>query len=72
MTRKKPVDKADLQRRGRTVTGALRGTAIHSVRVDSELWAAAGELASAEGRSVGDVIRELLANWVADNGRDMS
>lgn len=62
----------DLQVRGRTRDGRPRGTAIHSVRIAADVWAAATEEATAEDRSVGDVIRELLDGWLQDKGRHMS
>jgi hypothetical protein len=49
-----------------------KGTPPHSVRVAKETWEAATEEAAAEGRAVGDVIRELLDGWLADKGRNMS
>jgi len=39
-------------------------TPLRAIRIDDELWFAALEAAEAEGRSLSDVVRELLARWV--------
>lgn len=41
-----------------------RGTTLRNIRVDDELWQAVQAKAEAEGRSVSEVVRELLARWV--------
>lgn len=41
-----------------------RGTTLRNVRVDDNLWNAAKAKAEAEGRSVSEVVRELLERWV--------
>lgn len=41
-----------------------RGTTLRNIRVDDDLWQAAQAKAEAEGRSVSEVVRELLARWV--------
>lgn len=40
-------------------------TPAQSVRVDQALWTAAKEKAESEGRTIADVIRELLWGYVA-------
>jgi antitoxin component of RelBE/YafQ-DinJ toxin-antitoxin module len=37
---------------------------LRAIRVDDELWQAAQVKADAEGRTVSEVIRELLERWV--------
>lgn len=39
-------------------------TPLRALRVDDELWEAAQAKADAEGRSVSEVVRELLQRWV--------
>lgn len=42
-----------------------RGTIHRTVRIEDALWTAAKEKAATEGRTVSEVIRELLEEWTA-------
>lgn len=44
-----------------------RGTTIRTIRVDDDAWTAAMDAAAAQGTSVSEVVRALLADWVADD-----
>lgn len=44
-------------------------TTLRSIRVDDDLWKAATEIAQTEGRTVSEVVRELLALWVVKQQR---
>jgi hypothetical protein len=39
-------------------------TPLRHMRIDDELWSAAMAKAEIEGRSVSEVVRELLERWV--------
>lgn len=39
-------------------------TPLHSFRVDDETWDAAKEKAASEGRTLSDVLRELLEDYI--------
>lgn len=41
-----------------------KGTKIRGIRIDDDLWNAATERAAKFGKSVSDVIRELLREFV--------
>lgn len=41
-----------------------KGTKIRGVRIDDDLWQRATERAAENGKSVSDVIRELLREFV--------
>jgi Arc/MetJ family transcription regulator len=41
-----------------------RGTALRNIRIDDELWAAVQAKAAGENRTVSDVVRDLLRQWV--------
>lgn len=41
-----------------------RGTTLRNIRIDDQLWEAAKQKATAEGRDVSAVVRELLTRWV--------
>lgn len=43
-----------------------RGTTHRTVRIEDALWDAAKTKAEAEGKNISEVIRELLADWVAE------
>ena len=40
------------------------GTKLRNVRVEDELWLPAKEKAASEGRTLSDVIRQALRNYV--------
>lgn len=40
-------------------------TTSRNIRIDDELWAATAEKAKSEDRTVSEVIRELLTQWIA-------
>lgn len=43
------------------------GTAIRTVRIGNDLWRQAADIAEAEGRTVSEVIRALLVEYVRKN-----
>lgn len=49
----------------RSVSPNQPATPIRGVRVPDDLWRAAQDKAAAEGRTVSEVVRELLAGWLA-------
>lgn len=44
-------------------------TTLRNVRVPDDLWAAALNKATAEGRNVSEVVRELLTRWVKQRAK---
>jgi NRPS condensation-like uncharacterized protein len=42
-------------------------TPVRTVRVEDEIWEPAKARAKAEGRTVSDVIRARLAEWIDDD-----
>ena len=42
-----------------------KGTPLRNVRIPDDVWAAAKAKAERQGRNVSDVIRDLLARWLA-------
>jgi predicted DNA binding CopG/RHH family protein len=45
----------------------MSATPLRAIRIPAPLWDAARTKASTEGRNVSDIIRELLAEWLAEN-----
>lgn len=47
------------------VAASYRGTKLHALRIEDELWAAARAKADAEGTSVNAEVVAFLRRWVA-------
>jgi predicted transcriptional regulator len=47
-------------------------TPLRAIRIDSELWEAAGEVAEREGTSLSVVMREALAEYVKKSSKKVA
>ena len=47
-----------------------RGTTKRNIRIDDKLWQAALAKAREQGRTVSDVVRELLSKWIREGNEE--